>query len=73
MLTAAERYSRVIGGGAVPSLADADTLAAADGFSLPAIVLQDLGKLTRDQVICSCMFGVPAAIVGKVLDFVFSI
>ena len=65
VLTGAKRYSTFVGGGTAPSLANANILAAPYVFSLPITFLQARGQLTRTRVICTCTFGVNAAIVGK--------
>ena len=48
---AADRYSKFFRGGAAPSLADANILAAPDLVYLPATFLQNMGQLTRTRVI----------------------
>ena len=70
MVTAPERLSTVVGGGAAPSLTDADVLLKPDGVSLPAPFFQDWRKLTRSQVIYTCLFGDNAASIGNLTDFV---
>ena len=70
VLAATERYSTVIGGGAVPLLANANIMLVPDGVYLITTFLQAWGQLKQTRMICACMFGVNADIMGKLADFV---